>query len=130
MNINNNNNIVGGNRGNNIITISYHTISRQQINHVMEEGVLDRYLIGEGIIPYNFNYNDNVYIRNAMIIDHSENRFIYDNRNIEETLINAVVNSLPNNNNYFHIVSFKRIQINADNLDEVGILVSNMIEAL
>ena len=95
----------------------------------MEEGILDRYLIGEGIIPYNFNYNDNIYIRNAMIIDHSENRFIYDNRNIQDTLINAVL-SLPNNNNYFHIVSFKRIQINADNLDEVSNLVRNMIEAL
>ena len=125
--MNNINNIVGGNRGNVIVNISYYTIPRPQINNVMEEGVLDRYLIGEGIIPYNFNYNENVYITNCMIIDRMENRFIYDNRNMSELLMNAVQNNLPNNQDMFYIISFRNIQLNGDNLDQLGNLVNSMV---
>ena len=127
-----NNNLYGANQGRNIAVISYHTIPRNQADEIMREGILDRYLIGQGIIPYNFNYNENVYIRNCMIIDYRENRFIYDNRDIQETLMNAVMNNLPvnQNNNYFYVISFRHIDLNANNLDELSNLVAGIIRSI
>ena len=62
------------------------------INNIIEMGNLERYLIGEGIIPYNFNYNENVFIRNSMIIDFNQNRFIYENRYLGDILMDAIQN--------------------------------------
>jgi hypothetical protein len=67
-----------------------------------------------------------------MIIDYRENRFIYDNRDIRETLMNAVIHNLPvnNNNNYFYVISFRHIDLNANNLDELSNLVAGIIRSI
>ena len=122
----NNNNIIGGIRGNIVLTFSHYTVERNQINNILQEGILDRYLIGEGIIPYNFNYNENVNVRNDMIIDLNQNRFIYENRDISDILSNAVQNNFQNNN-LFNIIVLKSLRINGNNLDDLGILIRDML---
>ena len=59
----------------------------------MNNGAVERYLIGQQIIPYNFNYNENIFIDNCMIIDLGNN-FIYNNQDIRYTLMNAVQNNI------------------------------------
>ena len=121
----NNNNIVGGIRENMVITFSRYTMDMNFINNIIEMGNLERYLIGEGIIPYNFNYNENVYIRNSMIIDFNQNRFIYENRYLGDILMDAIQNNLDGNNQ-FNIIVFRSIRIN-NNLNNLNLLVSDML---
>ena len=128
--MNNNNNIVGGRRDNAIISLTHHTFPINQMRNVMGDGILDRFLIGEGIIPYNFNYNDNVEVSNVMIIDKSENRFIYDNRDLRLHLYNAVMDNLNVNNNIYHVICFRNIEVNADYPDDIRILIGRMLNGM
>ena len=128
--MNNNNNIVGGRRDNAIISLSHHTFPMNQMRNVMGDGILDRFLIGEGIIPYNFDYNDNVEVSNVMIIDKSENRFIYDNRDLRLHLYNAVMDNLNINNNIYHIICFRNIEVNADHPDDIRVLIGRMLNGM
>ena len=126
----NNNNIVGGNNGNNLVAISHHPIAQNLFQNLMNNGLVERYLIGQQIIPYNFNYNENVFIDNCMIIDLNGNNFIYNNQDIRHILMNAVQNNIPNNSNVFNVVTFRNIQIISNNLNELSSLVGNMVQSL
>ena len=90
----------------------FHTTPDQDLfQNLMNNGLVERYLIGQQIIPYNFNYNENIFIDNCMIIDLGGNNFIYNNQDIRYTLMNAVQNNIPNNSNVFNVVTFRNIQI-------------------
>ena len=126
----NNNNIVGGNNGNNLVAISHHPIDQNLFQNLMNNGLVERYLIGQQIIPYNFNYNENVFIDNCMIIDLNGNNFIYNNQDIRHILMNAVQNNISNNSNVFNVITFRNIQVISNNLNELSSLVGNMVQSL
>ena len=126
----NNNNIVGGNNGNNLVTISRHTIDQGLFQNLMNNGLIERYLIGQQIIPYNFYYNENVLIGNCMIIDLQSNNFIYNNQDIRHILMNAVQHNIPNNDNVFDVITFRNIQVISNDINELSTLVGNMAQSL
>ena len=70
--------ILGAANTNNMITLSYHQFDINLLNEVLNNGLLDKFLISKGVIPYNFNFNENVYVTNpTMIMDLRENNFQY-----------------------------------------------------
>lgn len=125
----NNANYVGGNQNHNTITFSHHYTSQNEANQIMQEGLLDRYVIGRNIIPYDFNYNENVEVRgNFIIMDGRQERFIVRNIDVKNTISNSLVNNLHNDNR-FHIITIRNITVgNNFHVDDIGILIRNMVQ--
>ena len=119
------NNIIGGNRNEMIVVLSNYSETQNEANRIMQEGILDRYLIGRNIIPFDFNYNENVSVHgNFMLVDLNQNRFIYNNINLNDTFYNAVRNNLHNNkhlsNLCVHIHSNKNTPVVCYNFNNKG----------
>jgi hypothetical protein len=123
--------ILGAANNNNMITLSYHQFDINLMNEVLNNGLLDKFLISKGVIPYNFNFNENVYVTNpTMIIDLRENNFQYINYDFRETVSNAVSQNIHNNDK-FHVVVVRSVNIQDNfNLDNLGETVANIINSI
>lgn len=122
---------IGAGNNNNMITLSYQTYEINTINDIMNNGLLDKYLISKGLIPYNFESGGNVHIFNPfMIIDYKENHFIYNNYDLKQTIADSIQNNLQFDNK-FHIIILRNINLHDNsNLEDVGNTVLNIINSM